>query len=44
MYEYFDFDYENAIFEWDEEKQLPISPGMVSALKLPPRYLPTKTN
>lgn len=20
MYEYFDFDYENAIFEWDEEK------------------------
>ncbi len=20
MYEYFDFDYENAIFEWDEDK------------------------
>lgn len=20
MYEYFDFDYENAVFEWDEEK------------------------
>lgn len=20
MYEYFDFDYEHAVFEWDEEK------------------------
>lgn len=20
MYEYFDFDYESAVFEWDEEK------------------------
>lgn len=25
MYEYFDLDYKNTIFEWDDEKAVPLS-------------------